>query len=805
MHLRATYRVQLHAGFTFDDAAAQADYLAALGVSHLYCSPYLQAAPGSTHGYDVVDHSRANAELGGEDGRRRLVDALRAHDLGSVLDIVPNHMSVAAGQANAWWWDVLEHGSASPWTGYFDIDYDVAHARRLDERGRILIPVLGEDGLSSLRLEADGERWLLAYHDHRYPVADGTAAEGDDPRDVHERQHYVLVDWRRASEQLNYRRFFDVSELASVRVEDSRVFEDTHGVVLSWVADGSLDGLRIDHPDGLADPAGYLQRLRDRAPDAWIVVEKILEPEEALPADWPVAGTTGYDAMREVTGLFVDPAGEEPLTRLYAELTGETTDWPELVHDRKLAAATGVLHAEILRLTSLVERMGRTDTELGRLDRSDVAAALAELAACLPVYRTYLRALYPSDSQQVDILERAAADATRRRPDLADVLATLVRLLVSPTPGLGADLATRFQQTSGMVMAKGVEDTAFYRFHRLVALNEVGGDPGRFGVGLDEFHERCAARARDWPSAMTALTTHDTKRSEDVRARLALLSEMPDEWGAAVQRWFAATREHRDGSPVDDNICYLLWQTLVGAWPISRDRLGAYLEKASREAKQHTSWVERADDYDKSLQQLVDAVYADPDLMADVAAFVQRLEPAWQVTAVAQKLVQLTMPGIPDVYQGSELWTLSLVDPDNRRPVDFAALREALSEAASLEPEALWARAAEGLPKLAVTRAALRLRGARPEAFGPEGGYEPLRASGSRSAHVVAFVRGADVVTVAPRLVVTLADDWGDTTLDLPPGTWRHEITGEEHAGGSRPIADLLARLPVALLSRVSG
>jgi (1->4)-alpha-D-glucan 1-alpha-D-glucosylmutase len=792
--IRSTYRLQLHAGFPFAAAAAVVDYLADLGVSHAYCSPYLQAAPGSTHGYDVVDHSRVNSELGGEDGRAVFVRRLAEHGLGHVLDVVPNHVSVAAPRSNRWWWDVLSHGSASPWTGWFDIDYDLAHADDLAERGRLVVPVLGDDGLAEVRLvEEDGEL-LLAYHDHRFPVADGTAASvDDDVAAVHDRQHYVLVDWRRGSDQLNYRRFFDVSDLASIRVEDARVFTATHELVLGWLADGSLAGLRVDHPDGLADPRRYLERIQEAAPGTWVVVEKILEPGEALPAAWPCAGTTGYDALREVGGLFVDPAGEQPLTDGYARLTGEPVDWEELVHDRKLAAATSVLHAEIQRLASLVVRLGSSSPDLADLEHDSVVEAFAELAACLPVYRTYLRALHDADPHEVAVLAGAVDEAARRRPDLAGVLKTVEHHLVAPRPGLDAELATRFQQTSGMVMAKGVEDTAFYRYHRLVALNEVGGSPGAFGVGLAAFHDGCAARARDWPSGLTALSTHDTKRGEDVRARLALLSEIPAEWLSRVEDWGL------DRFP-DRNVGYLFWQTLVGAWPLTEDRAQAYLEKATREAKQHTSWVDPDPAYDDALRAAVAGVFSDSTLMADVEEFVERLAPAWQVTAVAQKLVQLTMPGIPDVYQGSELWELSLVDPDNRRPVDYDLRRRLLAELDTLSPEQVWERADEGLPKLFAVRAALRLRQQRPAAFA--GDHAALEVAGGKAPHLVAFVRGGEVITLAPRLVLGLAGDWADTTVRLPAGSWRDELTGERHEAGVLPVAELLGRLPVALLSR---
>jgi (1->4)-alpha-D-glucan 1-alpha-D-glucosylmutase len=796
----STYRVQLQPAFPFSAAASLVDYLAALGVSHFYASPILQPAAGSTHGYDVVDHSRANDEIGGEEGRRGLVTALREHGLGMVLDIVPNHMSVAAPRQNRWWWDVLRHGSASPYAGWFDIDWDAPYAAHPTHRGRLLVPVLGSaNDVSALRLVEDDGELLLAYYDKRFPVADGTASPGDGPAAAHDRQHYVLADWRIGNDALNYRRFFDVTDLAAVRVEDARVFERTHEAVLRWVADGDLDGLRIDHPDGLADPEEYLRRLAAAAPDAWVVVEKILEPGERLDERWPTAGTTGYDAMREVGGLLVDPAGEKPLTTLYAELTGEPTDFGAIVVERKRAAALTVLRAETARLAVLLERAGVVDEWPGAVE------PLAEMMARVPVYRSYARPGYDTDDGRLAVLDEATDAASAARPE-DDALYRGIRdalRLALDEPGPARDFLRRLQQTTGMVMAKGVEDTAFYRYHRLVSLNEVGGDPAEFGVSVEAFHTHCAERQRLWPYAMTSLSTHDTKRSEDVRARLAVLSELPDEWRAAVTRWGGMAERHRSAAGPDANIEYLFWQTLVGAWPIDADRLVAYVEKASREAKQRTSWVDRDEAYDTALAAFVRGVLDDESLRADVGAFVDRVLGPGRVIALTQKLVQLTMPGVPDVYQGTECWDLSLVDPDNRRPVDFAARRELLARLDADGASVPDVRDDSGLAKLLVTSRALRLRRERPEWFGAEGSYAPVGTSGSAAEHVVAFSRAGSVVTVGQRLPVGLSrrGGWGDTTLALPAaGVWRDALTGARHTGERLALADVLARFPVALL-----
>jgi (1->4)-alpha-D-glucan 1-alpha-D-glucosylmutase len=757
VRIRTTYRVQVRPDFDLDAAAALADYLVALGISHLYSAPLLQAAPGSEHGYDVVDHSRVNAELGGEPGRQRLATALRAAGLGLVVDVVPNHAGVAVPAANPPWWDVLKLGRESEYAGWFDIDWS---------RAPILVPILGDDGdggaaaLEQLRVE-DGE---LRYFEHRLPVAPGTG-EGS-PREVHQRQHYRLVSWRRANSEINYRRFFAVNTLAALRVEDPAIFDATHREVLRWVAEGDADGIRVDHPDGLRDPAGYLRMLRAAAgADTWLVVEKILEHGEELP-DWPVDGTTGYEDARLVCGVFVDPGGEDAFTALDTELTGTPTDWPRMVHDAKLVNATVLLRAELLRLVRLAKPTPA--------DAPNYAAALAELLANFPVYRSYL-------PDGVEHLEQAAAAALRCRPDLAAVFDALLPRLRDPAQ----ELAVRFQQLSGAVMAKSVEDTAFYRWTRFVALNEVGGDPAAFGVTPAELHRAGASRRR---SSMTTLSTHDTKRSEDVRARLAVLSELPAEWAAAVRGFLAA-------APLPDaGFAHLLWQCAVGAWPIGRDRLHAYAEKASREAGVSTTWDNPDAVFEAAMHAAVDALYDEPKLADAVAGFAERITPAGWSNSLGQKLVQLAMPGVPDTYQGTELWDNSLVDPDNRRPVDFALRRELL---ARLDGGWLPPVDETGAAKLLVVSRTLRARRDRPDAFT---GYASAQVSGPMAEHAVAFDTGG-ALAVATRLPVRLAaaGGWGRTTVEVP---WDavDALTGAGVPTGLHPLGDLLARYPVSLL-----
>jgi (1->4)-alpha-D-glucan 1-alpha-D-glucosylmutase len=756
----STYRVQLGPGLTFSGAAELVPYLRDLGAGAMYTSPVLAAAPGSTHGYDVVDPSTPSLALGGPDGFAHLAHQLRTAGLGLVVDIVPNHMGVADPAANPTWWDVLKLGQGSPYARFYDIDWD---------RPAIMVPVLADAAAVADLTVTDGQ---LAYHDLRFPLAPGT--EGGTPQQVHERQHYRLTDWHRADSELNYRRFFEITTLAAVRVEDPVVFRATHETVLGWVADGRVTGLRVDHPDGLADPGAYMRRLAAAAPSAWLVVEKILGPDEKLPALWPVAGTVGYDALRLVSGLFVDTGGEPAVTAFAEEECGPQ-DLRQMEHDAKRWVADRILLAE-------VRRIARTAAEHS-LPAEQIEPAVAELLACFPVYRSYL-----ADGEDQALASAAVSAMDRVPPELIEALT------VQMTRDPDGELAERVQQTAAMVMAKGVEDTTFYRYNRFIALNEVGGDPGRFGVPPEEFHRRAQQAAHDHPRSMTALSTHDTKRSEDVRARLAVLSELPDEFAAAVRRWSARARLP------EPTLNLLAWQSLVGAWPISEQRLAGYLEKASREAKIATSWTEPNPEFDAAVAAWPENVRTDAELAADVEAFVALVRDAGWSNALGQKLVQLAMPGVPDLYQGSELWDLSLVDPDNRRPVDFGRRRDLL---ARIDGGWLPELDDSGAAKLLIVTRALRLRRDRPDLFG--GSYEPLPAQGPAAEHLFAFARGGGrLVAVATRLPVTLqrAGGWRGTILPTGPGPWTNVLTGQPVPSGWVAAEDLLQRYPVALLVR---
>jgi (1->4)-alpha-D-glucan 1-alpha-D-glucosylmutase len=803
----ATYRLQIRPEFGFDDAAAQAEYLAELGVSHAYLSPILQPAPGSAHGYDVVDHSRLNTEAGGEPAFRRLVEALHGAGLRAVVDVVPNHMAVPTPvHLNQQLWSVLRDGPRSPYARWFDVDWSV-------QDRALLMPVLGsrigqvlDAGELSLDPKGgpDGDELVLRYYDHEFPVRPGTERLPMDQ--LVDRQWYRLAHWRVADEELNYRRFFDVDTLAAVRVEDPEVFEATHRLLLDLLADGSLEGLRIDHPDGLADPRGYLDRLADATGDAWVVVEKILEGHEQLPEDWRCAGTTGYDALLRVGGLFVDPAGAAPLSELLTEVTGESQNVEAVVERAKREVVEHGQYAEVHRLVDLLAEICHADIRLRDHTRRGLQEALVELLVAMDRYRAYVVPGEPAPPTSVEAIEAAVTRARAHLPehehDTLDVVRDLVldRAPGGAAPAARAEFVVRFQQTCGPVMAKGLEDTAFYRWFRLASLNEVGGDPARVGIAVEELHAYAAGQQEVWPTSMTTLSTHDTKRSEDVRARLAVLSEVPGEWAAFVRTVRELAAPHRDAllDPVTE---YLLWQTLVGTWPIEAERLHGYVEKAVREAKTHTTWTSPDEAYEDAVHRFVDGVLGDEAVTAELTRWAASTEPAVRAGVLGQKLLQLVVPGVPDVYQGTELVDLSLVDPDNRRPVDYAERRRRL---ARLDGGASPADLDDA--KLLVVSRALRLRRDHPEWFlGEQSTYVPVATT---TGNAVAVGRGDDdgvqVVAVLTRLAVSLAGygGWHEHTVSLPEGSWRDLLSGRTTDGGPVRLAELLTDLPVALLVR---
>lgn len=950
----ATYRLQFNKDFTFADAEGLVPYLARLGISHLYASPFLKARPRSTHGYDIIDHNALNPEVGDEAALARLSAALKAEGMGQILDFVPNHMGIAEAE-NPWWLDVLEYGQGSPYAEYFDIDFNPAKA---ELRGKVLLPVLGdqygkvlEDGHLVPKLEREGGGFSVWYWEHRFPltpyrygpvftailpavrraglpeaavaaleeVAAGfrevrTAARSGRARGARrgraealkrrfaevlaehpglaeaveegltalhgtpgepptflplhrllEAQNFRLAFWRVASDEINYRRFFQINDLAGLRVEVPAVFDASHRLVLRMLAEGHIDGLRIDHVDGLFDPKAYLERLAEKCraatgsdTDTYVLVEKILGHHERLRPEWRVAGTTGYEALNEINGLFVDPAAERRLTRTYARLTGESIDFEHIVRAGKRQVMQQELASEVQVLANGLSRLSERNWRTRDYTQRDIRLALSEVIACFPVYRTYIDRRRPAPEDLRDI-DWAVAQA-RKNPQFHDEsIFDFLHAVLSIEAGRRTDdpfpreevrrLARRAQQVTSPVMAKGLEDTAFYRYNRFASLNEVGGHPDVFGTSVGGFHHRMAERARLWPHSMLTTATHDTKRGEDVRARINVLSEYAEDWTRRVRRWMQLNRRRKpevEGEPVPSaNDEYLFYQTLVGAWPPElavpdegtedpatveamatfRDRLTGYMLKAVREAKVHSAWTRQNEAYEQGMARWIERVleirHRNP-FLADLQPFQARCARVGAVDGLAQAALKFACPGVPDVYQGCELWELSLVDPDNRRPVDFAARDGLLAEMERTfgtgdagrgeAARALLDRWTDGGVKMLLTWRLLTLRRRLPALF-RHGDYRALEPTGTEAGRLIAFERrhdGQRLVVVCPRLVAPLmpgGDDWplgevwGDTAVPLETGgRFRHVLTGETVEGEALRAADLFAHLPVAVL-----
>ncbi|HXE79367.1 MAG TPA: malto-oligosyltrehalose synthase, partial [Vicinamibacterales bacterium] len=896
----ATYRLQFHAGFRFADATRVVPYLHRLGITHCYCSSYLQAVAGSLHGYDVADPTSLNAEIGTVDDYRAFVEALHAHGLGQILDIVPNHMGIARS-CNPWWQDVLENGPASRYARVFDIDWQPVNPALAN---KVLLPILGDQYGAVLERQEivlgyrDGA-FSIRYFETTLPVAprsyprilrhgiDDLIAElGEqhedvvellsiitsldrlptrtdlDPASITERQRekevakrrlaalvnrsaeirrfvegnvrtfngepgnpasfdlldellgeqaYRLAHWRVASEEINYRRFFDINELAAVRTEDPVVFEELHQLVFKLLADGSVDGLRVDHVDGLYDPGDYLRRLQQRARELnaatdarplYIVVEKILAPDEPLPADWPVAGTTGYEFANEVNGLFVDRMNGRAFDELYRRFTGERTPFAEIVYRQKRLIMQIGMASQVNTLAHRLNRLSETNRHYRDFTLYSLTHAIREIIACFPVYRTYVVAGdAPVSERDRMYIERAVALAKRRNPAATGLAFDFIRDLLLKRAGHipaahaeeYARFVTQFQQTTSPVTAKGIEDTALYIYTRLVSLNEVGGEPSRFGVPPAHLHEWLARRQREFPAALSATSTHDTKRGEDVRARINVLSELPGAWKVALAQWSRVNRKRRivvEGQPAPDrNEEYLLYQTLLGTWPADRigqppdrdyvERICAYMVKALREAKRNSSWLNPRPAYEDAVAAFVRAIL-DPEqgaaFLADFHPLAERVAHAGIWNSLAQTTIKIAGPGVPDFYQGTELWDLNLVDPDNRRPVDYAARCRMLEELTA-DGEAppsderladLIAGRLDARIKLYTIHRALGTRRKASRLFG-EGRYLPVDSAGTRHAHVFAFARVLDdttpgdgqrvAVAVVPRLTAALVGD----------------------------------------------
>ncbi|MGE5469527.1 MAG: malto-oligosyltrehalose synthase [Bacteroidota bacterium] len=957
---RATYRLQFNRDFTLAQATALLPYLDELGISHCYASPYLKARPGSSHGYDIVDHNALNPEIGSAEDLQHFVDALAQRGMGQILDMVPNHMGIM-GSDNQWWLDVLENGRASAYAEYFDIDWEAPDPQL---RGKVLLPLLGDHygavlDRGDIRLAFDAGRgeFSLHYFQHRLPIdpsayprliehrleqlgavpgvgpepgnelrrlADAfaqlpprsalaaaderqreqvrckqrlvalcamvpevarhladTVAEFNQPSEaagydlLHElikAQAYRLAHWRVAADDINYRRFFDISDLAALRMENPAAFADTHRLVLDLLAKGQVHGLRIDHADGLFDPGRYFRQLQAAAGGGqpaqmpqlplYLVIEKILAEHERLPEDWPIHGSTGYRFSGLVNNLFVDSRAERRMSRIYAGFTELTASFDDIAYAAKKLVIRSLLHSELNMLAERLTRIAAASRHTCDFTRHSLSDALAEVVASFPVYRTYLTVDHISATDRRHI-EWAVAVARRRSP-VADLsIFDFIRAVLTGDIAAGKspaerrpvwEMAMRFQQYTAPVTAKGIEDTAFYRYLRLVSLNDVGGDPRRFGISPAAFHAAVRTKAERWPHAMLAGSTHDSKRGEDVRARINVLSEIPAAWKLSLRHWRRINRSKKrlvDERPAPSaNDEYLIYQTLVGTWPLRadgreiddaalaayRERLVRYMQKVVREAKEHSSWIKVDAEYEAAVTAFVEALLAPGGnnlFLADFAPAIQRLARFGLINALAQTLLRLTAPGVPDIYQGCETWQFTLVDPDNRQPVDYGERQRRLAEIKALHagpPEGRAARLQvlsdtmeDGRIKLYLIWCALQLRRRWPDLFA-SGDYLPLAVVGQHAEHALAFARRLDerlVVAVVPRLLAKLqasaelgATDWADTRVELPerPATvaqlpWCNVLTGEriEPPADGLPLARLLAAFPVALLACGKG
>ncbi|WP_058187054.1 malto-oligosyltrehalose synthase [Terracidiphilus gabretensis] len=877
--IASCYRLQLHTGFTFADAAQVAGYLKELGLSHVYCSPYLQSAKGSQHGYDVVDQQKVNVEIGGEEGHAHFCASLKELGLGQILDIVPNHM--ATGPGNKYWCDVLENGASSRFASWFDIDWNSAEVKL---QNKVLIPVLGDQygrelSAGRIAIHYDGESFQVRYMGHAFPlspislaaplsmaaeainapmlgfIADTLGRLPSPGTDEHELrvarhrdktvlcellhrylqenpggseaienavgvlnkdydaldailnlQHYRLAYWRTADQELGYRRFFDVNTLIGVRAERQHVFNATHRRILEWLRSGVLDGVRVDHPDGLRDPEEYFARLRASAPEAWIVAEKILQPGEFLRASWPIDGTTGYDFLNVCNGVLIHSEGLKEITDIYQKFIGELQDFEALAHTKKLAVQQEALGSDVNRLTQEFVEICENNRDRRDYTRAEIRRAIREVAACFAVYRTYV---IPQRNQITDEdrseISNAVSIAKIRRTDVDPGLFDFIGdvLSLQSRGEKETEFLLRFQQFTSPVMAKGVEDTVFYCFNRMIGLNEVGAAPGRNGVALDEFHAYCAKMHVEHPQTMNTLSTHDTKRSDDVRARLAVLTEMPGQWRGLLRRWSRMNRQFKTGQFPDSNTEYFLYQTLIGSWPISKERITAYMEKAVREAKQNTSWTQQNKEFEDALRHFIEQILDYPQFITELENFVAQILLPGRINGLAQTLIKFTAPGVPDTYQGSELWDLRLVDPDNRGPVDYEVRRSMLAELqAGMPVEEILKRIDSGMPKLWVIYKALHLRRERPDCFNRNSSYSPLTVEGSKKEHLIAYLRGESVAVVVSRWNARLAGNFASTVVQIPGGRWNHLLTGESFDGGSLRAQNLLRRFPVALLVR---
>jgi len=857
----ATYRLQLHAGFPLPAAQKVLGYLAELGISHVYLSPCLQAVPGSQHGYDVVDPGKISDDLGGEQAWSQFVQAARALQLRILLDVVPNHMS--ASQYNPWWDDVLKHGPFSQFADFFDIRIPpgAAFCVHLSSLAQPYGAAL-EGG--ELKIELSGNEPRVKHHENSWPLGPqswgallmsdercfeelgrlrgvanpneedqcayrrhaararailGEAAAGGRLRDaiagmqgdtaridaLLRAQYYLLHGWKLAGELTNYRRFFDVDTLIGIRAERPDVAEKIHARIEQMIGNDEIDGLRVDHPDGLRAPREYFERLRRLLPRGRIYIEKILENDERLKEDWPIDGTVGYEFLAKVNRLWMDDQRIDVLTATYADFTGHSVNFGKLVREKKRAILETTFSASHEQLAAAALKIARSAWQTRDLSPRQLREALEKLVTALPIYRTY-RTANLLDEEDRRVLLEALQSARIGSPELDSATFDFLAALFTKAhlDEAEADFIAKWQQLTPAVMAKGVEDTMFYCFDRLVSCNEVGSQASLVGISADKFHEFCHYLSERWPNNMLTTSTHDNKRSEDVRARISILSEIPERWSEALHQWSQLNANAWQNRLPDRHAEYLLYQTLIGAWPIDRDRAWQYMLKACREAKINTSWHEPNISFEEKIRGFVGGVFETPDFIASLQRFIEPLILPGRINGLAQSLIKMVAPGVPDFYQGTELWDLSLVDPDNRRPVDFELRTELLRRAAQLSSAEVLSDWDSGLPKLWMTARVLGHRRERSEDFSADAKYQPLVAQGSHLGRLLAFRRGENLIAVVPRFTMTLGGEWGDTRLPLPGGSWRNCFTGEAVQREVFPAA-LFASFPVALLIRDSA
>ncbi|OHB55741.1 MAG: malto-oligosyltrehalose synthase [Planctomycetes bacterium GWF2_42_9] len=822
----ATYRIQLTPDFGFNQCVKIIPYLEKLGISHIYLSPIFQAENGSTSGYDITDNQKINVELGGEKEFYNLVKIANQKNLSIILDIVPNHMSIKSDK-NKLWMDVLQNGKDSRYSHFFDIDWQSSNKKL---KNKILLPILGnhyfeELQAGSLKIKRVKNDYYVSYFNSSFPLNESSVKKirtktiknideqieliNKTPElmdEILNEQFYFLSHWESADKEINYRRFFTINHLIGLRIEDQDVFEYVHKPILKLLKENQIDGLRIDHIDGLRDPAAYLNKIRKKNEKIWIVVEKILGSDEKIPIDWPINGTTGYDFLNLLNGLFINPSSKKELLKLYRQLTGETRIFEQMLQKKKLLTLQKNFGGEFCRLLKMLENISRTHIKYRDLTSTELNQALSAIISVFPVYRTYINKLdVPLSSQDNNIIKNVISAASEKNLEIHKIVWEFFSDLLCGKLKGDAELEfiQRLQQLTGPVMAKGAEDTTFYCYNHLISLNEVGGDPSQFGTSCSRFHKICENIQNDWPLTMLTTSTHDTKRGEDVRMRINMITEIPRQWQKNVNTWFKLNKQFHLGNLPEANTEYFLYQTLVGAWPLEESRIKDYMIKAVREEKVHTNWTNIKTKYEESLMYFIKNILKNRKFVQSLESFIRLILKPSQISSLSQTLIKYTAPGVPDLYQGTELWDLNLVDPDNRRPVNYQIRKNIFKEIQTMSAVQALKKLDTGLAKMFVIYHCLKTRKKYYKNFGNESSYIPLEITGRKSSHIICFCRGSKVITVAPRLLMSLNSDWADTTLSLHSGIWVNVFTEKRYESCAK-IKSMLREFPLALLVKKS-